>query len=530
MDCQRCLPPQPKESDINRTPRQKVIIVGAGAGGLSAAISAASRGMDVTVLDRAATPGGKMRRLGVGGRQVDAGPTVLTMRWVFERLFEMAGTSLEARIRLNQARVLARHGWSDGAQLDLFADVEESARAIEAFSNRANAQGYRRFAAQSAAMFATLKPSYIDAQRPGPLSLMARIGPLNLKEQWALKPFSTLWSALGEHFSDPRLRQLFGRYATYCGSSPFQAPATLMLVAHAEQDGVWLAQGGMHGLAKSMETLAREMGVTFRYGADVSAIGSGRQGVTGLTLASGEQLLADRIIFNGDISALKGLVDGTDTGVAPTPRPKRSFSALTFAMTARTSGFPLAHHTVFFSDDYRAEFEAMSNRQAMPSSPTTYICAQDRDDAGKLNDADERERMLFILNAPADGDQTEFSDKETATCLDQALALLSASGLEIEKSGMDCVPTTPAQFHQLFPATGGALYGRASHGWTASFRRPGSRTRIPGLYLAGGSAHPGPGVPMATLSGMLAAESLAEDLASMRLSRPAVISGGMSTA
>jgi 1-hydroxycarotenoid 3,4-desaturase len=137
--------------------------------------------------------------------------------------------------------VLARHGWSDGSQLDLFADVEESARAIEAFSDRANAQGYRRFAAQSAAMFATLKPSYIDAQRPGPLSLMARIGPLNLKEQWALKPFSTLWSALGEHFSDPRLKQLFGRYATYCGSSPFQAPATLMLVAHAEQDGVWLA-------------------------------------------------------------------------------------------------------------------------------------------------------------------------------------------------------------------------------------------------------------------------------------------------
>jgi 1-hydroxycarotenoid 3,4-desaturase len=95
------------------------------------------------------------------------------------------------------------------------------------------------------------------------------------------------------------------------------------------------------------------MGVEFRYGADVSAIESGRQGVTGLTLASGEQLLADRIIFNGDISALKGLVDGTDTGVTPTPRPKRSFSALTFAMTARTSGFPLAHHTVFFSDDYR---------------------------------------------------------------------------------------------------------------------------------------------------------------------------------
>ncbi|MBU4527835.1 MAG: phytoene desaturase [Hoeflea sp.] len=510
---------------------ENVIVVGAGAGGLAAAISAAASGFRVTVVERAQAPGGKMRQINVGGQDIDAGPTVLTMRWVFERLFAMAGADLGARIGLRPARLLARHGWRDGARLDLFASVEESARAIADFSNRENAEGYRRFAAQSAAMFATLKPSYIDAQRPGPLTLMTRIGLLNLGDQLALRPLSSMWSALGDCFTDPRLRQLFGRYATYCGSSPFLAPATLMLVAHVEQDGVWLCDGGMHGLARGMEHLARELGVNFRYEAEVTQIQSGRNGVTGLTLKGGERLAAASIIFNGDVSALAGLAGGAGrSGVAPTPRTARSLSAVTFAMTARTSGFPLAHHSVFFSDDCASEFDMLTGRRTMPPVPTTYICAQDRDDQGLLPTGVDRERMLFILNAPADGDTKTFTTKETGQCLDQALTHLSACGLEVDRTAMEVTPTTPDRFHQLFPGTGGALYGPAAHGFMASFRRPGSRTRIPGLYLAGGSTHPGPGVPMATLSGMLAAESLAKDRASTRSSRRAAISGGMSTA
>lgn len=240
--------------------KRRVVIIGAGLGGLSAALLLAADGFDVTVLEAASAPGGKMREAMVDGRGVDVGPTVLTMRWAFEAIFAQAGLSLADHVTLRPAERLARHFWGDGAQLDLFGDVERSALAIAEFAGDAAGDAYRVFSKRAGALYQTLRGSFIEEEQTNALGLAARLGPGRLPELFALSPFTSLWSALAALFRDSRLRQLFGRYATYCGSSPFAAPATLMLVAHVEREGVWLVEGGMARLAEALWRAAAAQG------------------------------------------------------------------------------------------------------------------------------------------------------------------------------------------------------------------------------------------------------------------------------
>ncbi len=360
--------------------------------------------------------------------------------------------------------------------------------------------------------------------------LMGRAGLGGLAGMLRIQPYTLLWRALGDLFPDPRLQQLFGRYATYCGSSPFQAPATLMLVAHVERQGVWSVAGGMGALAKALARIAAAKGVVFRYGADVAQITVEGSRATGVVLRSGERIDAGAVLFNGDAAALaSGLLGPAVARAVPATAPAtRSLSAFTLAAVGQTSGVALARHNVFFSDDYPAEFDALSHGR-VPERPTVYLCAQDRGDGTATLPAGAPERALTIVNAPADGDTHRYTPREIETCEARTFRQMERCGLRLDRSPGSTLATTPSDFEALFPGTGGALYGQASHGWMASFRRPGSRSRVPGLYLAGGSIHPGSGVPMAALSGQLAAASLMADCASTRRFVPAAMRGGMST-
>jgi len=508
--------------------RERVVVIGAGIGGLASALLLAARGLEVRVLERAPAPGGKMREVEVAGARMDAGPTVFTLRWVFDELLAQVGTGLDEHLSLTRAEVLARHAWDTGSQLDLFADLERSVDAIGGFAGADAARGYRDFCARARQVYTALEAPFLRASRPTPLSLVTRAGLRGLPALARISPFDALWTELGRYFRDPRLRQLFGRYATYCGASPWLAPATLMLVAHVEQQGVWLVEGGMHRIARLLARLAAERGAGFRYGAEVAAILTESGRATGVRLADGERIEASAVVFNGDVAALgRGLLGREAAAGQPKAAAPRSLSALTFNLLAEARGFPLLRHSVFFSSDYAAEFDDILRRGRSPAEPTVYVCAQDR----PAHDAPPPagpERLLCIVNAPPCGDARDFTREEIDTCQAQSFERLSRCGLRLHCPADRIQATTPTDFAQMFPATGGALYGQASHGWAASFSRPGSRSALPGLYLAGGSTHPGPGVPMAALSGRLAAQSVMADLASTSRSRPAAMPGGMS--
>ncbi|MEM8982763.1 MAG: 1-hydroxycarotenoid 3,4-desaturase CrtD [Pseudomonadota bacterium] len=483
---------------------QRAIVIGAGMGGLAAAAELAANGWRVSHFERHNVPGGKMREVNIAGRPIDSGPTVFTMRWVFDALFSACGKTLADYVNIRAADDLARHSWLDGARLDLFADTERSVAAIETFSDAANAAAYRQFVADSGRIFDTLDAPFMRASRPSMLELSRRVGLLRTGDMLATKPFVSLWRELGRRFSDPRLQQLFGRYATYCGSSPFAAPATLMLIAEAERRGVWYVDGGMQRFAEGIARLGRELGVEQRFGTGVSEILTADGRISGVVDESGAAHSSAVVIYAGDTDALAdGLLgEGARAAVRRRARADRSLSAITLSLVGHVDGWQLGHHTVLFGDNYPEEFAAIFSRGELPAVPTLYLCAQDREsDPAK---APHEERLFILMNAPA----TELSDDVLASARQRIDQQLRAHGLTVTTTDSQSVLTSPNEFGRRFTGSHGSLYGRVTHGWMGSFQRDGSVSRLPGLYLAGGSVHPGAGIPMAAQSGRLAAAAV----------------------
>ncbi|MEM7177818.1 MAG: 1-hydroxycarotenoid 3,4-desaturase CrtD [Pseudomonadota bacterium] len=509
-----------------RTPDNKVLVIGAGVGGLSAALCLAAAGRDVLVIEQNETPGGKLRAVPSTAGPVDTGPTVLTLLPVFEALFARAGEDLHDHLDLHRESILARHWWPDGSTLDLHTDAEASAEAVNAFAGPGAEAEYRAFCQSSARLFRAFEAPVMQSSKPDMARIMAAVAtrPDLLAH---LLPGRTMWRALSQQFTDPRLQQLFARYATYIGGSPFQTPALISLIWHAEALGIWTIRGGMTRLARAFEAVARQHGAVFQYGAGATLIERHRDGTFDVHLCSGARHHVRTVLFNGDPAALgRGLL-GPDVTRAVKIRnlTARALSAWVWAFAAQPRGRNLAHHNVFFNTHYHREFQAISSG-GMPVDSALYVCAQDRLGHSR---PDGTERFEIILNGPARTPGRRRDPEEYRKCLTHTFTTLSDRGLHFDQIPNREALSTPDDFAARFPGSDGSLYGQSPHGMMASFRRPLVRSRIPGLYLAGGGVHPGAGLPMAATSGRLAAEAILTDLALTSRSRRTAMPGGMST-
>lgn len=499
-----------------------VVVVGAGIGGLAAALPLVHAGADVTIVDRLPMPGGKMRQI----NGVDAGPTVLTLRHVFDHLFESVGETLDDHIRLIPQDILARHWWPDSGPLDLFSDAAKSEAAIAAFCGAKAADQFRAFNRTTADLFRAFRSPMMEAASPK-LPDLARVVLTNPALISKMAPLSTLASHLTRQFKDRRLQQLFGRYATYVGGSPYQSPALLSLIWQAEADGVWCVDGGMHRLACAIARLIEQKGGRLRLGEEVARILTDSDGVSGVALKSGRVLPAQTVVFNGDPRALaKGLLGREVEHVAPkTATAGRSLSATVWSFRAKPTGPDLVHHNVFFCADPKVEFGDIAKGQ-LPRDATLYLCAEDR---GQGHSIPEEERFEIIRNAPPVAGRTA-QDEDYTTCHDLTFPKLRTFGLGFSPTPGPESLTTPQGFNSLFPGSDGSLYGQTPHGMTAALDRPQAITQVPGLVLCGGGCHPGAGVPMSALSGRHAAAAILRGQTSTLTSRPMATPGGTSMA
>jgi phytoene desaturase len=466
----------------------RVVVVGAGVGGLAAAVRLAFAGHDVTVLEQGAAAGGKAGRWESEGFAFDTGPSLLTMPWVFEDLFAATGAPLSEHVELVRVEPVTRYRFADGSQLDLSADLPAALEALEAWSPGSGSD-WVGFLGTCAAMWRASQP-YLSGPPPWPPRKPAagEAAP-DPRDLLRVRPWHTLRTLARAHARDPRLRMVIERFATYAGADPRRAPAALAVAGYVEHAfGAWHVRGGLYRLVEALEQRLTSLGGSVLYARRAESLLLAGGQVGGVGTPAGP-VAADAVVWAGDALVLDRLL-----GRPTQPEPERSLSgfALMLGLRGRTAG--LVHHTITFPADYDAEFDDVFVHRRLVRDPTVYVSASCATDAAEAPVG--AENWFVLVNAPADARESE------ADAYEQRLVDRLGVGDRIVARGR----RTPADLERETGAARAAIYGAAPHGRLGTLRRPGPVVRgVGGLYRAGGTAHPGGGLPLVALGASIVA-------------------------
>ncbi|RZU30412.1 phytoene desaturase [Blastococcus saxobsidens] len=492
----------------------RVVVVGAGLGGLAAAARLAALGHAVTVLEQAAEFGGKLGWFTRDGHSFDTGPSLVTLPQVQRDLFAATGARLEDAVDLVRLDPAVGYRFADGTALAMPGRLDAVPAALDDALGPDAGRQWSALLDRAATMWRISEEPFLRTPLAGAATL-ARLArrPGDVR---AIAPWQSLRGLGRQYLRHPHLRTLLDRYATYSGSDPRRAPAVLATVPYAEQAfGSWYVRGGLHRLARAVLERAVAHGAVVRTGSAVARVLLDAGRVAGVQLAGGERVAADVVVSGVDAAALHTDLLPEDRRTRAARRdlgratPSLSGFVLLLALRGRTEG--LAHHTVLFPDDYDAEFDAVfgvgrhAGHPAPVADPTVYISAPE--DPALVPDADS-ESWFVLVNAPRHdpvGGVDWSSPGLAERYADRVLEVMAARGHDVRGRLRWRVVRTPADLERDTGSVGGSIYGTSSNGSRAAFLRPANASQVPGLFLVGGSAHPGGGLPLVGLSAQIVA-------------------------
>jgi len=487
----------------------RVLVVGAGVGGLAAALRLRAMGHRVTVLEQSEEIGGKLGVVERDGFVFDTGPSLLTMPQVLEELFAFTGASVHDALGLHRLTHAAGYRFPDGAELDMPGDLADIPAALDDALGPGRGAQWSALLDRARAVWEVTHGPFLES----PMSVRTMLGGIaRPSDVRTVAPWHTLRGLGRRYLRDPRLAMLLDRYATYTGSDPRRAPAALASIPWTEQAwGSWYVYGGLGRIAVALRDRLLELGGAVETGCAVTELTTDPGGrVTGAALADGRVETADIVVANADARQVYERLITTPPARRAAARLRRATPSLSgFVLLLALDDPPAApHHRVLFAEDYDAEFDAVfgiGGPKRPVARPTVYISAPD-DPAivpGRGTGA-----WFVLVNAPRHEPEAGM-DWDTPGSADRyaerVLRVMADRGLDVRPNLRHTTILTPADLERRTRTPGGSIYGSSSNGPRAAFLRPANTSPVPGLYLVGGSAHPGGGLPLVMLSARIVA-------------------------